>query len=159
MYKLFVIDDEPEAVQAARDAVEGSPWADRFDITVVESESALASALESLQEARKTGLTLQFGGSVAMVPFADIVYLESKRRKIEVHTQGESYEVYSTMAEVMDQLPGQFFQCHKSYIANFDYVTKLDAEGLTLQNGETVPVSQRRRQDTRDHLFRYLGRA
>ena len=158
MYKMFVVGDELEAGEAARAAVEGSPWANCFDIVVVESEGALARALQSGKDERKPMLTLQFGGSVTTVPCSDIMYLESKRRKIEVHTGRESYEAYATMAEVLDQLPEQFAQCHKSYIVNFDYVTKLDAQGLTLQNGEHVPVSQRRRQDIRTRFFRFLGK-
>lgn len=158
MYKLFVVGDAPEAAEAARSAVKRSPWADCFDIIEVESGSTLGRALQGVEDGRKSALTLQFGGTVAVVPVSDIIYIESKRRKIEVHTSRENYEAYATMAEVLDQLPEQFFQCHKSYIANFDYVAKMDAQGLTLQNGEQVPVSQRRRQDTREHFFRYLGK-
>lgn len=236
MYELFIMDDVPDAAAVTRAAVEASPLANRFAVTIVSSERELASSLstghvpdvlladinmgnraptgieivqhlffgegrtqviyvtgfvefctavyetnhiyfltkplhqnelnrallravQKLEGVKRYSLVLQFGGNVAAVPFADILYLESRRRKIEVHTEHEFFEAYATMADALVQLPEEFFQCHKSYIVNFEHVVKFDNDGLTLRNGERVPVSQRRRQDTRDSFFRYLGKA
>lgn len=125
----------------------------------IEMNRALARAVRNLEARRHAALTVRFGAQVSSVPFSDITYLESKRRKIEVHTELGSQETYATISEVLEQLPERFFQCHKSFVVNFDYVTKIDGDGLVLRTGERVPVSQRRRQETRDRFFRYLGKA
>ncbi|MCI9262733.1 LytTR family DNA-binding domain-containing protein [uncultured Adlercreutzia sp.] len=124
-----------------------------------ELERALARALKNLEKRGASALTVKFGGDIASVPFEDIVYLESKRRKVEVHTRQGSQETYATMGQVIEQLPDTFFQCHKSFIVNLAQVSKLDGEGLLLRNGAKVPVSQRRRQETRERFFNYLGKA
>lgn len=46
-----------------------------------------------------------------------------------------------------------FLRVHKSHLVNMKYVSKIDREGsLWLQNGDSVPVSRRRKEEVMRHL-------
>ena len=49
---------------------------------------------------------------------ADILYIESRAKKVEIHTDGfkDIIEIYATMEELEGQLGEDFYRCHRSYI-------------------------------------------
>jgi len=66
-------------------------------------------------------------------------YLEHARPLIVSHTLKE----YESM--LVDY---GFFRVHKSHLVNMKYVTRMDRDGfIWLQNGESVPVSRRRKEE------------
>ncbi len=71
-----------------------------------------------------------------------ILYVESRGKKVEIHTVGESIEAYSSMNEMEGQLGENFYRCHRGYLVNMAYVAEYDSEGITLQNGERVYLAK-----------------
>lgn len=57
---------------------------------------------------------------------ADILYIESIRRKVGVHTARakEIIEIYATMEELEGQLGGDFYRCHRAYIVNMAHIAE-----------------------------------
>lgn len=77
---------------------------------------------------------------------ADILYIESMAKKVEIHTAGEpkSIEIYATMRELEEQLGENFYRCHRTYIVNMAYITKYGKDCITLTNGDKIYVAKKR---------------
>ena len=81
----------------------------------------------------------------------DIVYLEVNVRKITVHFHdGSDDEFYGVLSEVYEaQLKAaDFLLIHAAYAVNYDYVTEVGFNSLSIQ-GSALPVARNRRAHVR----------
>lgn len=72
----------------------------------------------------------------------EILYVESHKRKVEVHTLRENITVYATMKSMEERLGEGFFRCHRGYLVNMAYVAEYGTGTVRLQNGETVYLAR-----------------
>lgn len=76
----------------------------------------------------------------------DILYLESKGKKIRVISSKGIYEYYGKLSEEEKQLYGhEFFQIHKSYLVNYYHVICYQYDYVELTNNDILPISQQNR--------------
>lgn len=92
-------------------------------------------------------------GDMMFMP-KEIVYIETEKRNVCIHTWDEAYVSNLGMAEIENLLGTGFFRCHKSYIVNLDMVKQMNRVDLSLKNGATVLLSARKRADFKQ---RYLN--
>lgn len=76
----------------------------------------------------------------------DILYIESMRRKVEIHIAGErdSIKIYATMEELEEQLGEAFYRCHRAYIVNMDHIAEYCSDSITLTNGGKVYLAKKK---------------
>lgn len=86
----------------------------------------------------------------------NILYVESRGKKVEIHTKGESIEVYVSMNEMEGQLGEEFYRCHRGYLVNMAYVAEYDSESITLHNGERVYLAKEKYGKFVKAYMRYL---
>ena len=102
------------------------------------------------------------GHSICKVPLKDIVWLENRRRLVIIHfADGTSQEFYGSLKEVYkEQLHKfDFMFIHASYVVNYDYVTAVKFNQLTLANDiATLPISPNRRNEVREKYTQILKR-
>lgn len=122
-----------------------------------EIDRALARAVRNLEARSLETLVVKFGRDSVALPTRDIVFVESRRRKLEIHTLNRVYETYGTVTETLDRLPDEFLRCHKSFIVNLNQVVRLNGSEFVCKTGDVVPISQRCRQKTRERFFQHLG--
>lgn len=80
------------------------------------------------------------------VPMADILYFESRYRKMKIVTRDFEDEFYETMGQVYSAVEGQnFLWIHKSFLVNEKFVMQLRYEEVVMSNGVVLPISQSRR--------------
>lgn len=80
------------------------------------------------------------------IPFKDIIYLESNRKKVKIVEKDGEYEFYGKLEEAMQQLPGDnFLQIHKSYIVNYSYIVSYQYNYIEMVNKRILPISQHNR--------------
>ena len=72
----------------------------------------------------------------------DILYVESAKRQVEIHTMGENITVYATMKHMEEQLGDDFYRCHRGYLVNFAYVAGYAVGMIRLRGGETVYLAR-----------------
>ena len=77
---------------------------------------------------------------------SDILYIESRGKKLEIHTVGlrESIEIYGTLENIQSKLGENFYRCHRSYIVNMMYIEEYDNESITLVYGDKVYLTKKK---------------
>lgn len=85
-----------------------------------------------------------------------ILYIESRAKKVEIHTTGEIIEAYAAMNEMEAQLGESFYRCHRGYLVNMAYVAEYDSESVTLNNGEYVYLAKEKYGEFVKVYMRYL---
>lgn len=76
----------------------------------------------------------------------DILYIESRAKKVEIHTVGapECIEIYATMEELRGQLGEGFYRCHRAYIVNMAHITEYGKDSVSLTSGDKVYVAKKK---------------
>ena len=94
------------------------------------------------------------GHDTFKVQLKDICWLENKGRKVIIHfADGTKEEFYGSLKEVYkEQLcKFDFMFIHASYVVNYDYVSAMKFNQLTLANNPTpLPISPNRRNAVRE---------
>ena len=77
---------------------------------------------------------------------SEILYIESRAKKVEIHTAGaaQAVEIYAAMDELEGQLGENFYRCHRAYIVNMDCITEYDGESITLTGGDRVYLTKKK---------------
>ena len=75
---------------------------------------------------------------------SEILYIESRAKKVEIHTVRQTIEIYAAMDELEAQLGDEFYRCHRAYIVNMDCITEYDGESITLTNGDRVYLTKKK---------------
>lgn len=127
-------------------------------ICQVDFDRALARAVEGLKHAASENLMVKHGHTVIAVPCGEVTFIESRLRKLEIHTVDGVHHTYGTIPDIMGALPRGFVRTHKSFVVNLAHVTRLDPDEFVLCSGEVVPVSKRRKREVREAFFGNLGR-
>ena len=101
------------------------------------------TASDNKNEARR-GLFIK--SKKLMLDQGEILYIESRAKKVEIHTVGalESIEIYATMEELGGQLGESFYRCHCAYLVNMAYITEYGKDSVTLTNGDQVYVAKKK---------------
>ena len=81
-----------------------------------------------------------------MLDQADILYIESRAKKVEIHTASSKkmIEIYATMEEMERQLGEDFYRCHRAYIVNMSHITEYDNDGITITNGDKIYLTKKK---------------
>lgn len=78
----------------------------------------------------------------------DIVYIETEKHHILIHTKDKDIRCHNTMKEMETILDEKwFFRCHNSYIVNLDEIARIDKRIIYLKNGSNIDIAQRKAPD------------
>ena len=120
---------------------------------------ALACAIERLRRWGERPFLLHAKGGEKVILPRKVSYVESDRRIVCIHEPDEVIEAYGKLSDVKRLLSDQFVQCHKSFLVNMGLIVEIDGEGILLTTGDRIPVSQRRRAQTRARSCEFVGRS
>lgn len=82
---------------------------------------------------------------VKNLPLNDILYFESNKRVLIVHTKGEDYSFYGKLDDIEDSLKNDnFIRIHQSFLVNAFKINSVSKTEVTLKNGDILPVSKSR---------------
>lgn len=87
---------------------------------------------------------------------SDILYIESRAKKVEIHTRTDMIEVYAAIGELEKQLRENFYRCHRGYLVNMAFVAEYSNDSITLNNGEIVILAKEKYGDFVKNYMRYL---
>ncbi|MBR3767745.1 MAG: response regulator transcription factor [Clostridia bacterium] len=107
--------------------------------------------LDELTKSNEVRFTFQKASETVSLPLRDIIYFESDKRIIIIKSQNEEYSFYGKLDEIEEQLKKQdFVRCHQSFLVNAKKISSVKQSVLTLNNGETIPISKRRAKETNE---------
>lgn len=122
-------------------------------------DTAMQRVLEKITAVtiKKMGINGE-GGSVHAINVNDIIYIESFRNGRSVYTKEEVYtETKNSLQTLLDNLeqicPGQFVSPYRGYIINYDAVTSISMNGITLKNNIIIPIKSGSYRKLRDSYF------
>lgn len=85
-----------------------------------------------------------------------ILYIESRGKKVEVHTTNEMIEVYAAIRDLEKQLDVCFYRCHRGYLVNMAHIAEYTNESITLCNGECILLAKEKYGEFVKVYMRYL---
>lgn len=77
------------------------------------------------------------------IHFNHILYLESNKMYVYIHTKHEEYRIRAKLNNVQVLLPTSFLRCHQSFIVNTSYVFSTKRTEIQLLNGLNLPISKK----------------
>lgn len=93
------------------------------------------------------------------VPYKDIFFVDiNENHKVRISTKSQDLIVTMPYAQCQKILLGdkRFLECHYRIIVNMDYVQSMKDEDFILKNGAKIPISQRKRRESKFTYMNYL---
>lgn len=112
---------------------------------------------EKTSSARK--LVVETKEKIISIPLKSILYFEGARNCQLIHIQGqtEPLPIRRNLQELEEELSGDgFLRIHKGYLVNFDYIRLIEETDVQLTNGERVPMSRRKVQETKARFLKLM---
>ena len=93
-------------------------------ITKEKLEETITRLFDDVSHLPKTYITI---GTKTILDQDEIQYIKRDGMKLVFYTNNREYETYSSFNKIKDQLPENFVRCHKSYIANINNISNVEA--------------------------------
>ena len=84
------------------------------------------------------------------VPYRDILYFESRGRKVFLMGTKSNYTFYGNINSLEEVLPKFFIHPNRSYFVNYEFVTCFKFEELIMTDGSVIPISRNKRKEIRE---------
>lgn len=130
--------------------------------TQAQFDEALDRAVARFESGRGKNLIVKpEGGGAQMVDIGEILYIESQRHILAVHTiTGSLTEGRRSLSRLLEELeklsPGQFVMPYKGYVVNRRAIEAIEPEQLLLRGGARVPIPRRSYREFSDAWFDYM---
>lgn len=115
----------------------------------------LDKAVKNLSK-QKSAILLNTDGGNLCILIDEIVYIEAFDHFLEVQTAGHKYIVKMPLYELESKLTGNFIHCHRSYVVNLGCIRKITRTEVTLDSGQTLPISRRLYAGVNKAMMKYL---
>lgn len=80
-----------------------------------------------------------------LLHISEVLYLEAANKETVLCCQDDKVTLRKSLNELEEQLPPQlFFRIHRKFLVNLAHVREYDALHLTLDCGQTLPISRRK---------------
>ena len=79
-----------------------------------------------------------------LVPVCDILYIESRSRKLEIHTSERVYEMYGALGQIETELGSCFYRTHRAFLVNMAWVRAYHSSGVIMKNGEEAYLTKKK---------------
>lgn len=86
----------------------------------------------------------------------NILYIENRGKKVEIHIGNEVIETYAAMSELEKQLGGDFYRCHRGYLVNMAHIAEYENDSISLSDGEKIFIAKERYNKFVKEYMRYL---
>lgn len=123
-------------------------------------EEKLLRNLEKIQKEQSISrgkLLIYYQSSYMVIPFQDILYLESQLHKTIVVLKNCEFLCNEKLETLKRQLDDRFLNCHKSYSINMQYIQEFRSREIILEEGYIIPVSKAKAKEAREKFFEYMA--
>jgi DNA-binding LytR/AlgR family response regulator len=104
----------------------------------------LSATLEVKAKPEEDVLKVETKSGILKVPVSQVMYFESRAKKVYLRLKNEEYSYYDTLDHLESELPDNFVRCHRGIIVNLDYVRRFVGveKSLYLEGDICLPVSR-----------------
>lgn len=121
-------------------------------------ELVFRTALELISQENSL-FEYQFMGKQFKVPVKNILYFESRGKRVNLIMTDETREFYGKLSDVIETINNQsFLSIHKSYLVNYGHVSEYQYETVKMSNKRSLPISQKQRKLVRDQVMKLRER-
>lgn len=107
---------------------------------------------------KRTILDFQTNEGIVCVDAAEICYFEFTDRKIRLVTLNGVYTMRGKISSIYDRTSSLGFSMpHKSFVVNFLHVKNVRNLDIFLDNGDSIPLSQKKQRAWKQELTNYLS--
>ena len=127
------------------------------DITPPEKlEEICVQVAEKVSNEKQEVISVSCAGENKIILIQDILYFEVKNYIIIVHYGNTSFEFYSTMGKIENNLIRHgFARIHRSYLVNLSHVRSVVRQELELSDGTIIPIGRKYLSDLREQMQYY----
>lgn len=104
-------------------------------------------------EEKAAKLIVQSRDEIRYISLNELMYIEGAGKVQMLHMAGktEPMEIHRQMQELEGELiPQGFLRIHKGYLVNYRFIRRIGDVDVLLTNGERVPMSRRKSQETKN---------
>jgi len=128
----------------------------RLAQTLLDARTALDKHAPEALPNLNNKLTFKTGASTLLLDAVEILLIEAAGNYMCVHTLNETVVIRETMKELLQRLPEQFVQVHRSTLLNLHHVHKVQPHNndyqFILSNGKVANASRRYKINWAEHL-------
>lgn len=127
-------------------------------IDILMLEKALSKAYSIIKRDNDKLFTYNSQGAIQHIPIKDIVYFESRRNEVTIHTTKGSESFYNTLTSIWNILQefDQFIMPHRSFIFNLNYISIKSDKVYIRKSGESFNVGSKYKDDTHNRYIAFL---
>ncbi|MCF2707020.1 response regulator transcription factor [Arcanobacterium haemolyticum] len=127
-------------------------------VTYFAFHTEMQRALSRLQQLERESILVGSGSSLRRLDIADIVYLESNRHRMTIHTVSEEIVFSGTLKSLESDLaPRNFYRANSGYLVNLRHLKAITGEDALMSNGDVLKVSRSRKKGLMEALTNYIG--
>lgn len=144
-------------IDYARDIFESDPI--YFLVKPIESGKlydAINRAIEKCDT--KKYMVLKSRGEVHRIYHDDVIYIESEKKSLHIHTNKSAITCISKMSDMESKMPEEFIRIHQSFLVNANYIDVFDSTKVKLNIGKELPISRYRGKNVKEKILRYIGK-
>lgn len=120
----------------------------------------LKRSIDMVRRHTDEAMLLEAGGKQIRLELPDVLYIESIRHTIIVHTLSGKLSVSGTLKEFEERLTEQdFFRSNSCYLVNLRHVVGVDGQDCIMSNEERLRISRPRKKAFLTALTNYMGTA
>ena len=86
----------------------------------------------------------------------EIFYIESRAKKVGIHTTAGVIEVYASMRGLEKQLGSSFYRSHRGYLVNMEHIAEYSNDMIDMSNGDRVYLAKEKYKEFVKVYMRYL---
>ena len=99
--------------------------------------------VKAMAEEREKCLLLEDAAEVKRIYLKDILYIESVGHYCNIVTPQETIQVRDSISKLAEKTAhGTFFACHRSYLVNMAYVSRITKKDMILDNEMAIPIAR-----------------
>ena len=131
-------------------------------VRVFDMEQGLRAAMRKLERLKNLlpeKISFTSSGGKLLVQRRDIVYLESQRHVVLLHTRKDVSGITENLSQCEEKLKGMgFVRIHRSFLVNMYHIVSLEKESVLLLSGERLYISRYRYAEVKLEFESYIRR-
>ena len=116
----------------------------------------MGKCIENIIKKKNDFLTINDKSKLIKIKFDDILYIETSKRQLIIHTINGHEIIKMSMRKLEKLLNKDFFRCHNSFIVNLEKINKIDVSDIYINNS-TIPISKHKKKQLKARLIEVLG--